>query len=637
MCGVCGIVSSDVFDSDLVRVMNNVAAHRGPDGEGYWAWAGRGIGEFANGRLPGLKKSRAVLGHRRLAILDLSEAGAQPMSYGDGSIWISFNGEVYNFLELKAELASLGHKFHTGTDTEVILAAYTQWDTDCFYRFNGMWGMAIVDLRKRVVVFSRDRMGIKPLYLWNGNQTLAFASEIKQLLTLSSVSSRLNIESIIQFVETGYEYPERTFFRDIIPCPAGHYGIARLDDPRVPKWERYWCPEAVALDVSATSPSEQLRMLFQDSIRLRMRSDVPVGVSLSGGLDSTAVHGSVQAMKAQSNSIQATHTFSAAFEDPRFDERAFVRVALKAFGGQAHFTFPKPEDFIDELELYLWYQDEPPPWFSQYAAFRVMRLARENSVPVILNGQGGDELFTGYWSAVYVYLGHLMKKSPTKVITHLMSSLLPGGNAEMIAQIFPHFRQYVHRKKRLGLSLLRNDFRNATKGSEINWATTVHNMSQSDYKAHELFRIHLPRLLKWDDRNSMASGIEGRYPFLDHRIVEFAIQTDTSHNVKRGWNKYLVRESLKDYLPPKIRWRKDKAGFTTPQSEWVRTHLRPVLETWSVNPGEILREFVDRARLRELTKRLIESHAINRKDENQIHVLKLYLLDRWIKVSGATL
>ena len=293
MCGICGLMRpAGISISDVVR-MNNTAAHRGPDGEAYRVWDGlSATGEFIRRNSITEKPLSGILaiGHRRLAILDLSDSGTQPMSYQQGNLWTIFNGEIYNYLELRAELAKAGHVFRTGTDTEVILAAYAQWGVECFSCFNGMWGLAIIDLRTRELVLSRDRIGIKPLYIWQSNQTLAFSSEIKQILTLPNFKVAGDMDSILEYVDTGYELPPATMFKDIGTFPAGCWSKVRIDRPDFLVPQAYWFPEKVpSLNIDQATAEEHTRFLFEDAVRLRLRSDVPVGVSLSGGLDSSSI------------------------------------------------------------------------------------------------------------------------------------------------------------------------------------------------------------------------------------------------------------------------------------------------------------------------------------------------------------
>ena len=635
MCGICGwLQPSGGRLTDLVR-MNRLASHRGPDGEGYWLWDGKSAaGQFigseaadaARGEHP---QGPAGLGHRRLSILDLSDAGLQPMSSSGGRVWIVFNGEIYNYIELRAELMRSGHKFHTGTDTEVILAAYEQWGTDCFARFNGMWGLGLIDLRKRRLVLSRDRLGVKTLYKCVKNRSFAFASEIKQFFALPGIDAAADMDAVAEYIDTGYEVPPATFFEGIRAFPPGCWGEIAIDQPGQPTPQPFWFPEKLsASKVDRAEAREHTRNLFADAVKLRLRSDVPVGVCLSGGLDSSAIFGQAQLLR--NGTAPSTYSFSAAFADGRFDERPYVETVLEKFKGQGHYVFPTAEMFLEDSDSFVFHHDEPPGSLSQYEAWSVMSLAREHRVPLLLNGQGGDELFTGYWSAYYLFLRQTLGRAPQQIAEHLLGSLLPGGNPALVAQLLPHLRQYRNRKKRDNRIVLLPCWRSRGFTLESNWATAAQQLNPEQYRLHEIRNIHLPRLLKWDDRNSMAFSIEGRYPFLDYRMVEWALTLPPEMNLRHGWNKLLLRESLGHALPPAIQWRRSKVGFVTPQSEWMRTTLHPVLVGWAARPSERLQRIVDKSRLKVLAGELLNANSIHRKDERQFLLVRLFFLDRWL-------
>jgi asparagine synthase (glutamine-hydrolysing) len=572
-----------------------------------------------------------ALGHRRLAILDLSAAGRQPMASKDHRIWIAFNGEIYNYLELRAELIQLGHTFATSTDTEVILAAYSQWGTECFARFNGMWGLAIVDLRRQVVVLSRDRLGVKPLYVWAKHGSLAFASEIKQLFALPGVEAVANMDAIAEYIDTGYEAPPATFFADVHAFPAGCWGEISNEKPQYPTARPFWHLDRLAVTkVSRDEAIDRTRSLFEDAVKLRLRSDVPVGVCLSGGLDSSSIFSQMQRLK--DGQGDSTYAFSAAFHEACFDERPYIQVVLDQCGGKAFYTFPSAETFLEDFDQFIYHHDEPPGSISQYAGWCVMRLAREHHVPVLLNGQGGDELFSGYWPAYYLSLRQHLAQSPLYVVQHLLGALLPGGNPMLVSQMFPHFYQYKHRSKRHNRALLRPFWSSSGFTLAENWAQMAQQLAPVQYRLAEIRHVHLPRLLKWDDRNSMAFSIEGRYPLLDYRLVEWAVTIPPEMNFRRGWNKLLLRQALSDLLPPAIQWRRAKVGFETPQSVWLRTTLRSTILNWVQQPSERLQEIIEPSKLQELAKPLLALKKLHKMNEWQNLLVRLFFLDRWLEL-----
>jgi asparagine synthase (glutamine-hydrolysing) len=629
MCGICGWIRPAGVDLASLVAMTRLVKHRGPDGEGYWLYDGKELGGKWFGAFDvetGVDHyGVAGLGHRRLSIIDLSDAGLQPMSSPDSQQWIIYNGEVYNYLELREELKGAGCDFRTQTDTEVILTAYRQWGLDCFQRFNGMWGIAIVDLSKKCIILSRDRLGVKPLYYWIEGQSLAFASEIKQFLALPGFNTRANQHAISEYIETGYDSSPETFFKNVWafpPASVAEISFFRLTEIK-PKC--FWdISQLQPIEDSQYDVTEELRYLFEDAVRLRLRSDVPVGVCLSGGLDSSLIYGQIQRL---ASDPALTHAFSASYSEKQFDESPFINKVIARHGGHVHYTYPTADNFLKDFEAFIYQHDEPPGSISQYAAWAVMRLARENNVPVLLNGQGGDELFSGYWPAYYLYLRPMLRR-PMKLASHLFGAMLPGGNFELIKQIPSHLRQYLFRRRRINCRLLNNSI---SSGNDEIWASQAQKVSPHQYRWEEIRRIHLPRLLKWDDRNSMAFSIEGRYPFLDYRLVEFALKLPVEVNFYAGWNKYLLRQALGFLLPIEIQWRKDKIGFVTPQSHWLQTALKPMFNDLHSNPSPALLEFVNKDQLTLLARDLFFKRTIHPMDENQHFLFRVFALDVWLK------
>ncbi|MBN3040051.1 MAG: asparagine synthase (glutamine-hydrolyzing) [Candidatus Omnitrophica bacterium] len=631
MCGICGIIDPNGFKSDLIKRMNQLASHRGPDGEGYWFLKdslGSQILCLGGFNVDG--KAILGLGHRRLAILDLSPAGLQPMSGQDKKVWIVFNGEIYNYLELKKELSDLNFNFETATDTEVILKAYQCWGTDCFRRFNGMWAIVLVDLSKRCLILSRDRLGIKPLYYFNKGNKFAFASEIKQFFALEDIRAKANLNAIIEYIDTGYDHAPDTFFQDIKAFPAGSWARFPIEELSELKSNSFWFPDAVEASLlSRGNARDRLKSLFEDSVSLRLRSDVPVGVCLSGGLDSSSIYGQLQRLKP--NSAASLHSFSAVFDDRRFDERKYIEIVVNAFAGITHYAFPKPEGFIEEFDNFIYHHDEPPGSLIQYAGWVVMRMVRDNNVPVLLNGQGGDELFSGYWPAYYLFLAQAKYFFIFRALKHFISSILPGGNPSLVGQLPAYLHRYLFRKERKGREVLLPEQKARGLSLKKNWVLAAQNISPFEYRMQEITRIHLPRLLKWEDRNAMAFGIEARFPFLDHRLVEFAVSLPAGMNLQRGWNKLLIRESFADILPEAIRWRRSKIGFEIPQTEWMRNELRPEFEKWQDRPAGQLRDIIDTRIFFALVKKMTRIKKLHRMNEWQKLIVRIFLLDRWFK------
>jgi asparagine synthase (glutamine-hydrolysing) len=361
-----------------------------------------------------------------------------------------------------------------------------------------------------------------------------------------------------------------------------------------------------------------------------LRSDVPVGVCLSGGLDSSAIFSRVQQLK--SGLDKALYAFSAAFSEADIDERPYIKTVLDHCGGKGFYTFPTAEKFLADFDQFIYHHDEPPGSMSPYAAWCVMFLAREHRVPVLLNGQGGDELFSGYWPAYYLFLHQRVARSPLQVAQHLLGALLPGGNPTLITQIPSHLRQYRYRNTRQHRALLRSHW--AASGFTLtnNWAQAAQRLEPAQYRVAEIRHVHLPRMLKWDDRNSMAFGVESRHPFLDYRLVEWAMTMPPEMNFRRGWNKLLLRQAFSDLFPPTIQWRRSKVGFDTPYAVWICTSLRPTIERWAQQPSERLQEIVEPSKLQKFATMLLALRNLHKMDERHKLLARLFFLDRWLEL-----
>jgi asparagine synthase (glutamine-hydrolysing) len=420
MCGISGIWHLDNSRSispSLIAQMTFTLRHRGPDDEGYLfvdTVTGHHEGRRGRDTVPELqmpdvrqgseKRYDLAFGFRRLSIIDLSPAGHQPMGNADGSLWVVYNGEIYNYLELREELKARGHTFRTATDTEVILCAYEEWGEACLERFNGMWAFALWDGHRQQLFCARDRFGIKPFYyVWDGT-TFAFASEIKALLQMPDITRRPNEPVIYDYLRYGHlDHSEETFFTGIKQFPPAHFLLLR--PTRQFSLRRYWdlIPDrrAEPLFTSDASYAERFYSLFEDAVRLRLRSDVPIGTCLSGGLDSSAIVCVANKLLLDENVIdpdlvgERQRTFSSCFDDRQYDERQYIQAVLALTGAEPNYTFPKGGELLDALTKLMWHQDEPFGSTSIYAQWRVMEKTAERGVKVLLDGQGGDELLAG--------------------------------------------------------------------------------------------------------------------------------------------------------------------------------------------------------------------------------------------------
>ncbi|MHC4607791.1 MAG: asparagine synthase (glutamine-hydrolyzing) [Planctomycetota bacterium] len=564
MCGITGLIWKDAHrpaDRKAVRTMTDVLTHRGPDDAGYHA------------------HGPVALGHRRLSILDLSDAGHQPMISRDGRHVIVHNGEVYNYIELRDELERRGCSFRSRTDTEVILEAYRTWGPDCVKRFNGMWAFAIHDSREETIFLSRDRFGIKPLYYLDRSDCFAFASEIKGILSVFPDERRPDPAAILHFLPSGMldDGPE-TFFQNVRSLLPAHSALYRIATGEVRIW-RYWdadyekCRERWEAD----DPVETMWELLNSSVRLRLRSDVPVGTCLSGGVDSSTIVGVMSSMHPE-----PVRTFSGLYPDRDCDESEYIDAVNRHTGSIACPVFPEPkDDLIDVLDTITWHQDRPTAGPGLITQFHVMQRAR-GEVKVILDGQGGDELLAGYLPyfaqrtrdllrngsagnlpRVAYLVGqvarHWGRRWAANTAAPLLGAPLTGLGKRAAAALrgepplfHPALAEYA-------------DDNRIVRSCPAKMPTALGNTLY-----WQLTRQSIPALLHYEDRNSMAHSIEARVPLLDHRIVEFALGLDDRHKIHDTWTKWVLRRSAERVVPPAVAWRRSKLGYPTPFARWLR-------------------------------------------------------------------
>jgi len=609
MCGISLIFSPHAAAlAAPLRQMTSMIRHRGPDDEGYLLRTGNMSPTVYYGddtpaaaisaALPWQPKQHVAdanhtanlaMGHRRLAIVEPSPLGHQPMSYANGRYWITYNGEVFNHVELRQELEVLGHTFVSHSDTEVILAAYAEWGPRCLERFNGMWAFAILDTSSDTVFLARDRFGVKPLYYNKTNAgTLAFASEIKQLTALPGWKARANIQRTHDFlVWNVMDHTDETLFDAVYQIPAGHYTVidagqplAKLKSDGRLETTAWYELKPGSYTGSYEDAAAEFKHLLQDSIRLRLRADVPVGSCLSGGLDSSSIvclmHGQLQG---STDSEQSA--FSACSDVASVDERAWIDMVVQQTGVTSHKTIPDLDQLFEALPDMTWHQDEPFSSTSIFAQWSVYRLVSGSDVRVILNGQGADEILAGY----HVFLaprltGLLCRGNFPELIREMRAMKRELGYSPMYAlqrmadmllppAIRQSLRHMVGRPSSMNNNWLAPSYLNeiATQGSvgAVEQTSSVQALSLSLLKAR-----HLPMLLHWEDRNSMAHSIESRVPFLDYRLVEFCLSLPDDFKLKQGLTKRVMRTAMDGVLPEAIRQRRDKIGFATPESVWMK-------------------------------------------------------------------
>jgi asparagine synthase (glutamine-hydrolysing) len=622
MCGIVGILRNPSIDfpPSIVERMIADIGHRGPDDEGImflsvnstWGWQSSSETDV---------RWSVALGSRRLSILDLSDTGHMPMDYRNG-FWIVYNGEVYNFIEIRAELQQLGHTFRSSSDTEVILAAYVEWGPNCFTRFRGMWGLLIVDCERNEAILCRDRLGIKPLYLWQGAGLVAIVSEIKQLLRVPGFIPHMNPVAVADYLRTGYEDPSRSFFRDVRAVPSGTWIRIPLNTLVPSPPEEYWHPERVQV---ALTDAEEAGRLFADklreSIQLHLRSDVPVGGALSGGMDSSSIAMLVDELKEGQG--YPLYTFTLTFPGDEVDERAYAEAVVSCIRAVPHYVTPDPVTFLTELNSFVYTHDEPVGSLSNYAGYCLARLTRKAGIPVTLSGQGGDELLSGYWQSYFLYLrqlgrdGHILP-----LICHFAGALMKDGNPALLAQVPTMLRRYRARIKPTTLVRLRH-----TQGGDTSpILQKILALDEQACRVEQIRNMFLPRLLRWDDRNSMAFSVEGRYPFLDHELIELCLSFAPQVLYHHGWTKWPIRIGLRDTLPDTILYRRTKLGAEVPQDRWLCGPLRPELESW-LKRDRPLWDYVERADVRRLADETW--HLDGKRDEPGQELFRLFIFDRW--------
>jgi asparagine synthase (glutamine-hydrolysing) len=554
MCGIFGAIQSGggyFGESDYHRFtkLTDAVSHRGPDTFDYVAL------DLQNGRLGTPAKFDAFLGHRRLSILDLSDAGRQPMR-GDGDVWITFNGEIYNYLELKNDLKDR-YNFRNNTDTEVILATYQTFGTEGFSQFNGDWAFAIADLPRRWIVLSRDRFSIKPFYYCQQNDAIYFGSEIKQLLPLMN-SVQLNRDTIMVYLNQGIlDSTNETFFEGVRRLPAKSFATFEAGQ-RGLLFQTYWQYTKPSSELDLDEAVEAFRELLIDSVRIRLRSDVKVGSLVSGGLDSSSL--AVIANILQPNQVK---TYSVVPLDPAYSEVAFVDALIRQTSIPNRKLYLDLSRVIDVMEKTITANDEPPAGFSVLAHYAMMEKIRfETDLTVVLSGQGGDETMMGYLKYFFFYLDTLLRRgSLLRLGREMFFSLINRtGLSQLNLSEAARYRPTTR-------SVVRPFLRTPCPIAPIFEYQTLRERQIADI---DLYSV--PNLTHYEDRNAGAFGLEIRLPFLDHRLVDFCLGLRDDLKLRHGWSKYILRYSLPE-VPLTNRWRRDKKGFSLPEAVWLKSEL----------------------------------------------------------------
>ncbi len=613
MCGITGFVSPKPVDLAPLVAMNRLLAHRGPDDEGYLAVRAPGLAPLALsgddtplacsqaglpfspqlhvGQAADMLANRAVigLGHRRLSVVDLSAGGHQPMCSSDRRYWIVYNGEIYNHEALRVTLQGLGRRFLTSSDTEVVLAAWQQWGQDCLQRFKGMWAFAIYDSRSARLFMARDRFGIKPLYYWvSGEGVLCFASEIKAFSAWPGWKAQVNPQRAYDFlVWSLMDHGEETLFAGVHQLRPGHSlwlqaGAVLRPGARLAT-QQWYRMAARPVQCSFEEAASGFRQHFIKAVDEHLRSDVPVGSCLSGGLDSSSIVCVVQQLLARQAAPPAQKSFSACTVEKRHDERHWIEMVARVTGVDSHFVYPSLDGLLRDAGEIVWHQDEPFGSSSIFAQWCVFRLAAESGIKVMLDGQGADEMLAGYHSFFGPrFAGLLRERRLRQLMLEMRQTRALHGHSHLLmamwtADLFLP-ESVRHRMRALAgrahgqpewLDLERLGARPVDPKRSLGAAQDVASMSRQ-----QLTASNLQMLLHWEDRDSMAHSIESRVPFLDHELVEFVLGLPDEYKLAAGMTKRVQRAGMDAILPDPVRDRVDKIGFQTPEEEWLKSSGR---------------------------------------------------------------
>lgn len=600
MCGISGVISKNNIHVDSLVRMNQIIKHRGPDDEGFVlfndndtivlgsedtakeSWSSNELYSPKSDINSSTIQANVGFGHRRLSILDLSPKGHQPMCTQDERYWITFNGEVYNYLEIKEELIILGHIFVTETDTEVILHAYQEWGTDCQHKFNGMWAFALYDRQEKSIFLSRDRFGIKPLYYWyspSGN--FYFGSEIKQFTVLPDWKAVLNKSRALDYLYyANLDHTEETLFKGVYSVLPGYYysgkieNLIKTDECKL-QLQKWYNSFKTLFKGSFNEAKDIFLKKFQDAVKLHLRADVAVGSALSGGLDSSSIVSYVNILLREQNKSELQKTFSSCATDKRYDERVWMDEVVRETKVDGHFVYPKGEDIFKLTENILWHLDEPYQSQAAYLSNHVFKEARKNNVIVLLNGQGADEYMSGYSEFQLFYYKSLFfkgkffqlfkeVKSPRIVLNILKDSMM------FYVPVFIRNWLYNIQKKRHIMNRILTDKLKSEKHIHPYLINNYKKTSLFNISNYQIFKDPLQKYLKWEDRNSMAHSVEARVPFLETNLVEFTRSLPVEFLYEQGKTKKILVDAMKGILPEIVRQRKDKKGFITPEERWFK-------------------------------------------------------------------
>lgn len=625
MCGINGIFTREK-GADILSVgsrMNALIQHRGPDDEGLVLFSSNRASPLASAKSIGKvedvnylnysheshSNSIGWFGHQRLSILDLSELGHEPMADETGNYWLTYNGEVYNYIELREELKKQGVVFRSNSDAEVVLKAFIHWGEKCLDRFNGMWAFVIYNIETQVVFAARDRFGVKPFYFLKNDKTFAFSSEQKALVMSGLIPRKINKSAAFDYLAfANLESDPQGMFEGVIELEPGFkltfdYKNWKLETNQY--YDLTFTKKNEKINpVKESEYVEQLTQLFKNAVDLRLRSDVAVGACLSGGIDSSAIV--TQMAELVKDQI---YTYTASSKQKEFDESHFADIVNKKVGAKKNHIYPQSDELLKDLEELIYSQDIPLFSTSTYAQFRVMKKVKETGVKVVLDGQGGDELFGGYLPYhINLWMDDLRSGNITRLVSEVKSfdSLNSGlqfftkqylkyyGIKKMPSFLFKRLTQKVQQEHQY----IAGDLLNGFGKSGFQKAKSKPPKSLNGILKHEFYNTRLKQYLKCEDRCSMWHGIEARTPFSDDiNLIEYTFQIPGAYKIQKGIKKYLLKEATEHLLPSEIYNRKDKMGYITPNNQWIfeikdelRKYFTPDLEEY-INVSSLLKDY----------------------------------------------
>ncbi len=627
MCGIAACIQQKgQIDKDKFDRMTDIISYRGPDDRGV----------YYDGNL--------ALGHRRLSIIDLSSDGHQPFEKIEGYVLV-YNGEIYNYIELRDELIAKGHVFKTKTDTEVIIHAYREWGDKCVCHFNGMWSFVLYDKKKQQLFCSRDRFGVKPFYYTEQEGMFLVASEIKQFFEMLDERPRANRDMLLQYIIRGTnDLPPYTMFKNIFQLNPGHNMVFNLASNSY-TIERYYAIEAnKEIKTGYKEACKKFNEEFSDAVMLRLRSDVPVGYFLSGGLDSSAIVCVANMNIRESerdDSYKDQHTISACFKEKEYDEQEYIDEVIGITNIIPHKVFPGTETLWDELDNIIWHMDEPLGSTSTFAQWSVCKAAKEHGLTVMLDGQGADEQLAGYTDFYTVLFVDALKKFKFKclkreidayikiransekyissrdvILSAVREWLMPHSLHKFIKRVYLERIQKIPFDKEIIRRTLKNEF--------------IYPQGNPRDFIKAYVEKELLQLLHRGDRNSMAFSIETRMPFLDYKLVDALYEMPFEYKIKDGYSKAVLRDGLKDILPEKVRMRVSKFGFVTPEDKWIKNNSE-VFRNELIQALEVYKELFD-------TEKVLKWYDLNSSSIQRGNFLIWRIIDsaRWAKIFNVT-